>query len=141
MPYAFVQLISRKEGTTLPVFKDHMENKFAPLMKRLTGPLFPLTWVRRYIAWEGTDEQRKEGHLGLPALLIGRHEEIGWDCISEMTFQDELHFQQYFALVNEEGPAEQLLAAEREFSDINKLKFIIMEAWTDRNEYITKRDE
>lgn len=140
MPYAFVQLVSRKEGLTLAEFKDHFENKFAPLMKEICGPLFPLTWVRRYIAQEANEEQKKPGPMGLPALLIGRHEDIGWDSFSEMTFQDELHFQQYFALINEQEPAEKLLAEEKKFSDINKLKFIVMESWTDQNEYISRRE-
>jgi hypothetical protein len=84
--------------------------------------------------------QKKPGSLGLPALLVGLREEIGWDCLSEMTFHDELHFNQYFALINEETPAERLMHEERLFSDITKLKFIIMEAWTDENEHVTKRD-
>lgn len=142
MPYAFIQLVSRKEGMSVTDFKDRFENVFAPLMKEICGPVFPLKWVRRYIAHSDIDDLNKPGPLGLPSLLVGRREEIGWDCLGEMTFQDELHFQQYFARVNEEGPAERLLAAEKTFSDINKLKFLIMDAYTDKNEqYVTTRDE
>jgi hypothetical protein len=140
MPCTLVTLISRKEGMTLAEFKEHMESRFVPLMKEVCGPLHPVTWTRRYIAHTANDEQRKEGPLGLPAFLIGHDQDIGWDSFSEMTFQDELHLQQYFALINEEEPAEKLLAEEAKFSDTQKLKFILMEAWRDDGSLVSKRD-
>ncbi|KAF2019248.1 hypothetical protein BU24DRAFT_115377 [Aaosphaeria arxii CBS 175.79] len=131
----FVQLVSRKEGLTLQEFKRHQEEIFVPLVKRVCGDLFPVSWTRRYLAESEHEAQRKPGALGLPRLLVGRKEDVGWDCLGEMRFSDELHFQQFFALVNEKGPAEALLDEESRFSDVTKLKFIVMESTTDHSEY------
>lgn len=129
MPYQLVSLVSRKPGLTLPEFRHHMETHMVPLMRSICGPLAPTTWIRRYIAHSATDAQRKPGPLGLPNLLIGNKEDVGWDAMSEMTFQDELHLQQYFARINEDGPAERLLEEEGKFSDIQKLKLMVVESF------------
>lgn len=56
-----------------------MENKFVPLLEKLTGPLFPLTYSRRYIAHDGNDRERhRAGPLGLPSLIVGEAESITW---------------------------------------------------------------
>lgn len=133
--YVFVQLASRKEGLTLTQFKRHHEDVWVPLVKEVCGHLFPLTWTRRYLAESEHEAQRKPGAAGLPALLIGNKEDVGWDCLSEMTFSDELHFQQFFARINEIETGQRLLEEERKFSDSSKLKFIVMEATTDVNAY------
>lgn len=128
MVYAMIILFSRNENVTHNEFKTILENEWVPLLEKVAGPVFPLTYVRRYVAHAGNEEQRKrEGPLGLPALMVGQNESIPWDCLVECTFEDDLHLQQFFALINEEEPAEKLIACEATFSDVHKLRIIAME--------------
>jgi hypothetical protein len=79
MVQALICLFSKREDVTLEEFKNAMENKFVPLLEKLTGPLFPLTYTRRYIAHDGNDRERhRTGPLGLPSLIVGEGESITW---------------------------------------------------------------
>ena len=128
MVYALVALFSRREDLTHDEFKRIFEGNFIPLLERVSGPLFPLTYSRRYIAHHSNDEQRKKkGALGLDTLVIGKEEDVPWDCIADMTFEDDLHMNQFLNFINEEGPGEQIMSCEATFSDTNKLRIIMME--------------
>lgn len=125
---ALILLFSKKEGLSFSEFKRRIEEDWVPTLEKVTGPLFPLTYVRRYIARKDNDAIRnQDGPLGLPSLMIGREEDLLFDCLIEATYEDNLHMMQFFSLINEEGPANKLLECEETFSDINKLKIIIME--------------
>ncbi|KAJ4290589.1 hypothetical protein N0V90_010807 [Kalmusia sp. IMI 367209] len=128
MVHALVSLFCKREDITFREFKDALENEFVPLLEKITGPLFPLTYSRRYIAHEGNDRERaRSGPLGIPALIVGRAESISWDALVEATFEDDLHLQQFMAFINESEAADQLLDCEARFSDSSKLRIIVME--------------
>lgn len=128
MVYALVALFSRRDDLTHDEFKRLFEGNFIPLLERVSGPLFPVTYSRRYIAHHSNDEQRKKkGALGLDTLVIGKEEDVPWDCIADMTFEDDLHMNQFLNFINEQGPGEQIMACEATFSDTNKLRIIMME--------------
>lgn len=112
-----------------------------PDLKKLMGPIFPLTHTRRYIAHEGNDEARKTGPRRLPALLVGRDEDIGWDCFAELTFRDDLHMQQFYARLNEEEVADKILQHEQHFSDVSKLRIVVMDHISTPTDYTTTKDE
>lgn len=79
MVQALICLFSKRDDITLREFKDGMETRFVPLLEKLTGPLFPLTYSRRYIAEDGNDRERhRSGPLGLPSLIVGEAESITW---------------------------------------------------------------
>jgi hypothetical protein len=128
MVYALVALFTRRSDLTHEEFKSILEGTFIPLLEKVSGPLFPLTYSRRYIAHQSNDEQRKKkGSLGLDTLVIGKEEDVPWDCIADMTFEDDLHMNQFLNFLNEEGPGEQMMACEATFSDTSKLRLIMME--------------
>jgi len=92
MVYALVSLFCKREDLTFLEFKDALENRFVPLLEKLTGPLFPLTYVRRYIAHEGNAHERaKTGPLGLPGLIVGEEEHISWVGASLRLGKAQLH--------------------------------------------------
>jgi hypothetical protein len=139
MVCVLVYFVTKREDLTVPEFKRIMEEEMVPIFNQVTGELRPLKWTRRYIAHSDTDQQRKAGPLGLPALLVGHREDIGWDCFCEMFFKDELHLQQYFAYCNEEEPAEKLLAAESRCSQINKMKMMLMESYSEEESHLSNQ--
>jgi hypothetical protein len=128
MVYALVGLFTRREDLTHAQFKQIFEGTFIPLLERVSGPLFPVTYSRRYIAHKSNDEQRaKKGAIGFDTLVIGKEEDVPWDCIGDMTFEDDLHMNQFLNFINEPGPGDQLMACEATFSDTSKLRLIMME--------------
>ena len=79
MVQALVSLFCKRDDITFGEFRDAMENRFVPLLEKLTGPLFPLTYSRRYIAHDGNDKERhRTGPLGLRSLIVGDAESITW---------------------------------------------------------------
>lgn len=83
MVQALVCLFSKREDITFGEFKDAMENRFVPLLEKLTGPLFPLTYSRRYIAQDGNKREReRQGPLGIPSLIVGEAESITWVSVT-----------------------------------------------------------
>ncbi|CAI6332718.1 unnamed protein product [Periconia digitata] len=125
---AIIILFCKQKEISFLEFKKRLEEDWVPCLERVCGPLFPLTYIRRYIAHKDNDKIRaQDGSLGLPSLMIGREEDLLFDCLVEATFEDNLHMLQWFNLVNEEGPAAELIECEATFSDINKLKIIVME--------------
>ncbi|KAF1979426.1 hypothetical protein BU23DRAFT_595288 [Bimuria novae-zelandiae CBS 107.79] len=117
-PFVIVTTVTRKPGLTREQFRHHLETAYAPLVKKVTGNLHPLTWTRRYHIDDG------EGPKGLPRVLVGVDDNLA-DCFSEMTFVDELHCQQFLAFMHTKD-AEPLLEEEAKFADMEKMKIIIM---------------
>ncbi|KAF2748783.1 hypothetical protein M011DRAFT_525295 [Sporormia fimetaria CBS 119925] len=105
-----------------------METIFIPLMLNFLGPLAPISWTRRYMPDCGSLR-------GLPAVVIGREEDVTWDCVCEMRYRDELHLQQQLARLNEPDVAERLEEEEEEeeerFCVREELRILIMEVFGD----------
>ena len=77
-PFVLITIGVRKQGTTLEQFREHNENIYAPLLKKLAGKAHPLAWTRRYHVEDG------EGPKGIPSLLLGTSRGFEGDCFGEM---------------------------------------------------------
>jgi hypothetical protein len=118
-PFILTTVATRKEGITRAEFQHHNEEIYAPLLKKVAGKLHPLAWTRRY----HVDDS--ECPIGVPRLLIGGDDGLDWDCLGEMTFEDELHYQQFIALMHSDT-AVPMLEEEEKFADPTKTKLIVM---------------
>jgi hypothetical protein len=122
-PITLVTLATRKEGVTRAAFHEHNETLYAPLLKRKAGKVHPVAWNRIY----HVDES--ELPIGLSRLLIGSSssadEVFDWDCMGQMTFEDELHLQQFITFMHSEEALE-VLAEEEKFADPTKTKLLVM---------------
>ena len=118
-PFVLTTVATRKEGITRADFQRHNEEIYAPLLKKVAGKLHPLAWTRRY----HVDDS--ECPTGIPRVLIGRDDGLEWDCLGEMTFEDELHFQQFIAFMHSDA-AVPVLKEEEKFADLEKTKLIVM---------------
>ncbi|KAF2122410.1 EthD domain-containing protein [Lophiotrema nucula] len=140
MVYPLVLFVARKLKVSPAEFREHWENKHVPLSKSIASRTFPLSHTRRYIGRGGDGITAKAGvSTGIgttsdtPAVLVGRPEEIEWDGYAELTFRDELHFQQFFAKVNESEAAARIQEDEARFSDSTKFKVVIVGDITSTN--------
>ena len=59
-------------------------------------------------------------------MLVGDKDDVNWDGFAELVFRDELHFQQFFAVVNEPEAAERIQQDEERFTDASKFKVVVI---------------
>ena len=118
-PFILTTVATRKEGITRAEFRRHNEELYAPLLKKLAGKFHPLAWTRRY----HVDDS--ECPTGIPRVLIGGDDGLDWDCLGEMTFEDELHLQQFIAIMHSDAGV-LILKEEEKFADPGKTKLLFM---------------
>ncbi|PSN71308.1 hypothetical protein BS50DRAFT_280020 [Corynespora cassiicola Philippines] len=135
MTYSIVLFVSRKPGLSIAQFRHHWEEIHVPLLKSLTGNSFPLSHARNYVARveDGAGERAgvrtassKKADSTAPVVLVGNKEDVDWDGFATLTFRDELHFQQFFALVNQPEAADKIQEDEEAFSDPAKFKVVVL---------------
>ncbi|PSN71533.1 hypothetical protein BS50DRAFT_570874 [Corynespora cassiicola Philippines] len=118
-PFLLVTVACRKEGMSREEFRRHNEEIYAPLLRKIAGKVHPLAWTRTYHVTDG------EGPTGIPPLLIGSEDGLDWDCFGEMTFEDELHYQQFITFINSDA-ASAIMEEEGNFADTSKTKLVVM---------------
>ncbi|KAJ8106184.1 hypothetical protein OPT61_g9709 [Boeremia exigua] len=118
-PLILATVATRKEGMTRKQFREHNETIYAPLLKKVAGKVHPLTWTRRYHV------EDDECPTGIPMYIIGTPDGLDWDCFGEMTFVDELHYQQFVALLQSDH-AIPVLEEEEKFCDAANTKVVVM---------------
>ncbi|KAI1163046.1 EthD domain-containing protein [Nemania serpens] len=111
MPYSMLVFLHRKAGTTPDQFKAYYEGTHIPLTRGLTGTAFPLTHTRRYPR---------------PILLVGADGELDYDAVTEVTFEDESAFQNFFAVLQRPENAAKIAADEDNFIDRARLNVFIV---------------
>jgi len=94
MTFTILLYVYRKEGTTPSAFRTYYDNNHIPLAKSIFGPAFPITHTRRYV--QRSDED------GNAAVLIGTQEDVPYDAVSELVFEDKEHFEKFMARFAEE---------------------------------------
>ncbi|KAF2017957.1 hypothetical protein BU24DRAFT_449521 [Aaosphaeria arxii CBS 175.79] len=135
MTYTIVLFVSRRPNITTDQFRDFWENSHIPLLKSIAGKAFPLSHTRHYVARVNSKAGDRAGvktastkiaASAAPVVLVGNANEVDWDGYAELVFRDELHFQQFFALVNEPDAAERIQMDEEQFSDPDKFKIVVL---------------
>ncbi|KAF2645066.1 hypothetical protein P280DRAFT_496162 [Massarina eburnea CBS 473.64] len=129
MPYTCLIFATRKPTITPSQFKDYWENIHVPLLKSLTGDLFPLRYKRQYLARverKGFGGPANPDHP--PLVLRGSPSDFDFDAIGEMTWEDEKTFQRFHKAIYETDVAAQLAKDEEYFLDAGGLKIVVI-AW------------
>lgn len=102
-------------------FKDHYDNVHVPLVRELSGPHFPLHHRRQYIK----RLQREDGTY--PAAVIsGGQEDFGFDCVAELVYEDEAHFQASGAALSAQETGKQIYEDCAKFMDMNKAQIVVV---------------
>jgi hypothetical protein len=123
MTYAVLIIAYRKPGTSPVEFKAHYESTQAPLLKEISGPLFPLTHARHYLHRAG--EANPDANN--PAIvLLGTQEGIDCDSYPLLVWEDEDAFQKFFAALSQPEAAARIAADEEKFLDREKLKIVVV---------------
>ena len=88
MTYIVIHFVTRKPTLTIEEFKHYWENTHIPLLKSLTGPLFPLHHKRRYLARTERKGFGGPANRDHPPLIIrGTPDDFDFDGIAEMEWE------------------------------------------------------
>ncbi|KKA19511.1 Uncharacterized protein T310_6518 [Rasamsonia emersonii CBS 393.64] len=130
MTYRILAFLYRKPSISPDEFKQHYEANHIPLLKRLTGPDFPLTHTRRYIARKSVDqpvEGASERNAKTPAtVFVGSQADFDYDAVVELTFADEAAFQAFHAKLTSPEVAKELGEDEERFINRAKLRVVAL---------------
>ncbi|KAH6682150.1 hypothetical protein F5X68DRAFT_233866 [Plectosphaerella plurivora] len=108
----------RKSGSSPEVFKHHYETVHVPLVKKMSGSLFPLVHCRRYVS-------RPEKDLGAE-VISGEASDIPFDAITEMRFESREAFYKFAALINEPSNAAKIEEDCRAFLDVSRAPTMVV---------------
>jgi hypothetical protein len=86
---------TRKDGYTPDQFADHYDDIHIPLLKSLVGDAFPSTHSRYYT------KRVSDAPDFIPLIFAGSLEDVAFDVISIMTFEDDAHAMRFQAKYGE----------------------------------------
>lgn len=137
-PLSILLFYKRRADLTPEEFKSHIENNYLPILKSSFGIHYPKTVILRYAErvesgagdrFGATMASKSRNPPEAPVVLVGSPSDLGWDCMCEMVFRDELQFHQAYAIINSE--AGQVVKEEEErFSEIESMRVVLMEKKT-----------
>lgn len=127
MAYTILLFVTRKPGLSPEEFKDYYENVHIPLAQRLCAGTWPTKFTRQYLA-----RITRKGFGGPnnpdrpPLLLRGDAQDIDYDVVSEMTFESEHAFQNFYKRVYEKDVAAKLASDETKFLELGKTRVVVV---------------
>jgi uncharacterized protein (TIGR02118 family) len=102
MTFRVVLFACRKAGLTRQEFKHRYETVHVPLVKKMTGNLFPLSHTRRYISRQDTTPNDGQAEaVDVAELISGDAADVQYDVITEMAFDTREDFYKFTGTLNE----------------------------------------
>ena len=120
MAFRVVLFAYRKPGLSPQDFKQRYEDVHIPLVKDISGSLFPLSHTRRYISLSKTSSEESTEATYEPELISGEPSDMPYDAITEMRFDTREDFYNFATLLNEPANAAKIAADCAEFLDTTK---------------------
>lgn len=105
-------------------FIEHYENKHIPLVRDLAGTKFPLRHTRHYV--HRTQDTTSSGAQTPATIIKGRQEDISYDCVVEIVFDDKAAFDAFLGILADQEVATKL--AEDEAAFVDPIKSSIVQA-------------
>ena len=119
MPIHALILASRLPHLSPADFKLYMEERHIPLLQSMAGDNFPTEHKRSYIA---RDAQAQA------ILFAGKPEDINFDVVADLSFQDEAHLQRYQAATIGGPRAAEVHEDEAKFIELQTLRIVSLES-------------
>ncbi|KAH7161869.1 EthD domain-containing protein [Dactylonectria macrodidyma] len=117
MVYIIMIFASRKAGITHEEFKTRYEQHMR-LVAEICGDATPLKHTRWYPQHDGPNDT--------PQLLAGNADEMNYDVIVEMTFEDEAAWGRFYTALSTEEAAAKIEADEAGFWDRSRMKVMVI---------------
>lgn len=98
-----------------------------PLLQKLTGPLFPKHFTRRYLARTERKGFGGPANRDHPLLVLrGSLEEFDFDGVADLTFDSEKAFHDFYRCIYESGAAAKLAEDEDLFLEPGTMKMVVV---------------
>ncbi|RMZ71690.1 dimeric alpha-beta barrel [Pyrenophora seminiperda CCB06] len=132
MTYTIVLFITRNHVLSSDEFRDYYEHKHIPLALSLLAPHWPISFTRRYLARISRKGFGGPANPDRPPLMLrGTMNELDCDCIAEMSFKSEAHFQEFYKCAYAKENAALLARDEEKFLEADMTKIIVVgETWS-----------
>lgn len=124
MPVILHMRIYRKSGITNREFRGHYENVHLPLMRKISGDLFPEAHARLYIPFDAG--QDKSDRQATAQVLAGSPENFNFAAISEITYRDMDHFAAHSALLQSDEHKNAVAEDCDKFMDVTQQAIILL---------------
>jgi len=122
MPLTAIIYATRKEGITPIEFKKHYEESHIPLLKSISGDLFPKSHTRFYVQRTHTGDSDDKSNKAYPAtVLVGAQEAFDYDAYAELVFEDVQAFRQFMGCVRQPEAAKKIAEDEKHFLERSKM--------------------
>lgn len=122
MPYTVIVFETRKPDMPIEDFIKHYDNTHVPLVKECVGDAFPASHARYYLKRNSAARNGDISAIPPPLIFYGTPEEIDFDCVVIMVFDDFNAFVQ-FQEAYEKSPRKAEMDADEELFIIkSKLK-------------------
>lgn len=118
--YTILITVFRKAGMSPEDFHKHYEDVHMPLIRKLAGPLIPLSHTRLYVTREGPECKEK---MVQPAT---NGEGIEYDAIAELVFRDQEHSHNYWKVLYAPETNGALYDDELKFMTRERLRIVEM---------------
>ena len=128
-PYTVVLFLWRKPGISPGEFKTHWETVHIPLLKSLTGDLFPQSHTRFYLARTPKDAASADTSNAnyAPNILVGEAEDFDYDAFAQVVFKSQADFGAFFAYMQSPDIAAKVHENEERFILRQKIKAVQIE--------------
>ena len=121
MTYTILIFLYRKPSISPATFKEHYESSHMPLMQSVGGSHFPKSHVQRYI-------HRSTEDPNYPAtVMVGAQTDFEYDAITELVFEDEPTFKEFFRLIHQGEMAERIAKYEEKYLDRSKKRVVVVD--------------
>ncbi|KAF5671220.1 ethD domain-containing protein [Fusarium heterosporum] len=107
----------RRQDLTPAEFRDYYENVHMPLLKNLSGKVFPKSHDRSYVVRDGPDFLAK--------VVIGDQDDFEYDSMAILTWKDQKHFEATFALYGNDEIGKQISEDEAKFTEWGRAVIVV----------------
>lgn len=99
MSYTIIILVWRKPDISPSTFKSHYETTHIPLIRSLTGPLFPTSHSRFYLARKTMEDSPKSDTSNAkhpPTVFVGTSKDFDYDVYCTLEFENVSAFEAFY---------------------------------------------
>ncbi|ROT36435.1 hype protein [Sodiomyces alkalinus F11] len=110
----------RRQDLTPAEFRDYYENQHMPLLRNLSGDVFPLSHERSYVQRLGPDFAA--------SVVLGEQDDFLYDSMAILTWRDMAHFQATFTLYGDDNVGKAIEEDEAMFTEWGKAVLVQVQA-------------
>lgn len=127
MTYNVLLFLTRSAKLNPEEFKEYYENTHVPLARSLLEDDWPSEFRRRYLARIYRKGFGSAANPDRPVLALrGGTADLDCDCIADLIFRDERHFQRFYAGVYQKDNAALLARDEENFLMPGMTKIVVV---------------